>query len=361
MRKKKKAQLTLFIILGLALVLIFLIMYYTIGISSIPPEKEETAIEPKPLDPYISQCLENTLYQGLILLGKQGGVLYKDQGSIIIRTEKRKPLKFGEDEVAYLIKRHSTPSETSYGKNLLLFLTKNQGSLSIQEQLEKYISINTEKCVNFPELKKLPELAAYEITEGSFNSEIIFGANDVTTKLNIPADIKINEKQTSKTLSYTTKANVRFRRIYDAIKQTIQKDNTNLDYSIAGQFNELLDAEITKQELLYDDIFIITDSQSTIKGNPFLFQFAVENRYPVLNMQNIEADEGDTLIVSPNAKDPDEDEITYTYESGWRSSEFQQQTPSFELGDSDTGTHNVKITASDGQLQDSQEIEIHIS
>jgi hypothetical protein len=80
----------------------------------------------------------------------------------------------------------------------------------------------------------------------------------------------------------------------------------------------------------YDDIVVIKDEKSMINGKPFVFAFAVQNRYPALEYIDesssiLTADVGGTIHIEPIAYDPDEDdhgshdymEHRYVY-GGWK-------------------------------------------
>ncbi len=67
-------------------------------------------------------------------------------------------------------------------------------------------------------------------------------------------------------------------------------------------------------------------------------------------MTRITAKEGELISLKPQARDPDDDEITYTFSTPFNS-EGEWQT---ERGDA--GTYEVTVTASDGDLRDSRKV-----
>ena len=78
------------------------------------------------------------------------------------------------------------------------------------------------------------------------------------------------------------------------------------------------------------------------------------NRIPVLEeMEPITISEGEALTISPKAYDPDGDKVTLSY-SGF----IDKNTYKSKVGDA--GTYNVKITASDGLLENSKSVQINI-
>ncbi|MFW5746472.1 MAG: hypothetical protein ACOCWQ_02895, partial [Nanoarchaeota archaeon] len=75
----------------------------------------------------------------------------------------------------------------------------------------------------------------------------------------------------------------------------------------------------------YDDVLRIQDTKSTVAGNPFIFQVAIENRRPMLDyiyssrnntiphLAHMVGFVGDNLTVEPYGYDPDEDILRYNY------------------------------------------------
>ena len=79
------------------------------------------------------------------------------------------------------------------------------------------------------------------------------------------------------------------------------------------------------------------------------------NRLPVLDdISPIIVNEGEDIIITPSAIDPDGDKITYTY-SGWMPS--SQYTSNYE----DSGIHFTKVTASDSQSIVSKNVKITVN
>jgi len=78
------------------------------------------------------------------------------------------------------------------------------------------------------------------------------------------------------------------------------------------------------------------------------------NRPPILDaIQNITVKEGELVRISAAAVDPDNDELVFEYAGTMNSSEWQT---TFD----DTGVYNVKVTVSDGELSDAQEIAVTV-
>lgn len=85
--KSKKAQITVFIILGIVLLAVAGFAFYAAGFlrqSTLEKEAERilSDIQRKSaLDYYITSCLQRSLENGLVLLGEQGGAIYQSQAN----------------------------------------------------------------------------------------------------------------------------------------------------------------------------------------------------------------------------------------------------------------------------------------
>ena len=409
-----KAQISTFIILGLLAFLIFGFIFYVVKSTTEQVVEESTekviieALRKESISSYVTLCLDRSLRQGLNLIGKQGGYIYKDQpGSII--PFKVSSTNYEQEDVTYLIEPIPskppwypcfTPKDHpvycgfvnnftlfpdvfkyTFGTSRLPFLYKNQGLYSIQEQLESYISYHTKKCSNFTGLVTLEQYEFYNITEGNVSAEVLFHENDVSVILNYPVSIQIPEyAPVTDLLEFKSTAKVRFRKIYDAAKEIIQKDNNFLDYDIIidtesrfylGEhlkFSEIPEAHIIKKIInTFDDIIIINDSLSKTNGDSYIFQFVRKNRNPVLDYINISTTEqGQSIIIKPNANDPDEDLVSFSL-SGENANKFnligdntyKYTPPSSEQGTPlSVGYYPFNLSTSDAQLSDYQIVEI---
>ena len=86
--KSKKSQITFFIIIGLVLLIIIGLIYYLLNYiveSKVRSEAEESqniGTEFQAINDFITTCLNQVTKNGLITLGKQGGILYQNQGGL---------------------------------------------------------------------------------------------------------------------------------------------------------------------------------------------------------------------------------------------------------------------------------------
>jgi len=347
-----------------------------------------------PVNFYVTECLDEALTEGLYLAGMQGGFIFPYQEETIFGNSwysksfhDNSFIEYNGFNVTYLIQRHKINSNYNdvpyypcegnarssdnfcffdyFGVNSNNFrfgsspyflpyytLNKATGMYSLEEQLESYISYHVRQCVNFSAISRG---IGYDIKEGNISAIVSFGSDDVSANLRFPLVISFpNVQPITKMYNFYAKEYVRMKVIYDKIlEKLIDKEHdyqnleqTNLSFNISKKFTELngiggitlnlINDWIDYPELTHhNDIFILNDNFSKLGENNFyVFQFARQNRIPVLdyinnhNQRPIESPGGSgieyditipygyEIVIEPTAHDPDEDEIFFNY-SGW--------------------------------------------
>ena len=412
--KSKKSQITVFIILGIIILLFSSLFYYILSqkssFGSAQDEKIQEILKSGILIEYTKNCLQSSLQAGLMLIGSQGGYIYKDQpGSIL--TISVDSVLYENIQIPYLIKPISSVQvpqfpclssgdpawHCNFSNNISLFpnlYSYRYGDASrfleldyIKKELKSYIELKIKECANFSELQSTSEFTGIEITEESLPFvNLIFGPDDVSATLKYPIIISSKEGKTEKEIieAYSTE-NVRLKKIHAAVKDILEKDNIYLNYHIkedtqTGEFfleningperKELAfdtikdKAEISEIVISTGDIIQISDSGSNLLDAPYLFQFARKNRYPALDfIKDMVKNETQIFELSPKAADPDEDELSFVYDSSWRIAEFQQSQKgytSFVPQRRDIGLHNIKLSVSDSEYSDYQTFDIQV-
>jgi hypothetical protein len=435
----------MFIIIGIVILIIFGLIYYLAGLqtklnSEAKIEKLAADIlQSRSVSYYTSICLQNTLENGLKLIGLQGGYIYKDQpGSIVdfdvafsdyndkkaavlIDSSERlppsNPCYTADNAPAYCrfvynITIFPELRSYSYGITRLPSLYKTATKYSIQSQIENYINIHVFECTNFSYLRGMPELRGYDIQEEQPKSNVNFEENSVTVDMDYPIQFSARGiPPITQLLKFNAEANVRFRKIYDAVNDIITKENYFLEYIIINDtLNGIFEDKELKFNLIKDnaelriykvspdtDIIVLNDSASRINDENFIFQFARNNRNPVLdfisnehNSNEIDAAvlEGKGIEIKPAARDPDEDIVHYSYnewkaenydevwddaarasvklelpnaQNKWENSNLFLQTKKDSMimtRHEDAGYHNLTVTASDLRLADFQIVRV---
>ena len=118
-----------------------------------------------------------------------------------------------------------------------------------------------------------------------------------------------------------------------------------------------LEKALDKFHLLYKPfkIFFIAKSKDAEVKQSVLMMVKDVNRPPVLeDIPPITVNEGEEVVIEPNAIDPDGDNITYSY-SGWIS------VNRYKTNYDDAGIYRVKVTAFDGFLSNERYVTITVN
>ncbi len=207
---------------------------------------------------------------------------------------------------------------------------------NIQEYVEKFIQYTFKQCVA---LESFQEFANSSIKSGNISVRVTFAPANVAVEATYPIVGQIKGKEAIISLEqFHTTVNVRLKQIHEFAERLIEADTNNIFFNIVHNANELVDckesgkeAEVTtclkegmqitkyrdvcqsldlcKHYGQYDDILLIQDNLSTINGKPFIFAFAIQNRYPALEYEDDKiVTQGETIEINPKAYDPDEDD-----------------------------------------------------
>jgi len=407
LRRSSKAQITVFIIIGSLVLISFGITIYVGSQMKQPLQAAETIqqleqIGVQPLQDYITTCLSLATINALNLIGRQGGVIYQTQGGL--SSSRAATLEHTEGEtykISYLVippegnvgpegctdnclfysepplypfegfphvPGRDTPLFTGfYGISKLppLYRSEQQTMPSIQENLEAYITRRTVQCADMSSFEE----QGYTVVTQPITVELIFataqeqfrGEQYITVDLTWPIDITTQKGDSIKLEKFTAREPVRLATIYYTIKQMIDADVTDVSYAPrdAGAFTVTIDP-------FNEYSFItVTDTQSSVNNEPFVFWVPRQNRRPALSAletnsivvhnadtrKTILRIQGSTLIIDdpcpePDAPreislaawDPDEDDITFTIDG-----EQAREIPDSWLGT----TFSLMVSAKD--------------
>ncbi|MFA6888634.1 MAG: hypothetical protein WC254_04005 [Candidatus Woesearchaeota archaeon] len=210
---------------------------------------------------------------------------------------------------------------------------------NIQEYLQIFIAQGFKECVD---LENLPEFTNTTMKSGNVTITVTFSPSSIAVEAEYPIVAELAEKESTLSLqTFHTTLNVRLKQMHELAERLIQNDVNNIFFNIVRDANELVDCKepgkesdvvrclkqgmhVTKYRDVctqcknygkYDDIVVIQDNQSTINGKPFVFAFAVQNRYPALDLIDDSSEEydivakvGDPFTITPMGYDPDEDD-----------------------------------------------------
>lgn len=214
---------------------------------------------------------------------------------------------------------------------------------SVQEYLETYIENYTMECVR---LKDLPELSSANVKKGSINATVTFGESHVFADVTVPIFIELGGiKSVIQLKDFHVRLDVRLKKIHELLSHLIKNEVNNIFFNIvrdASSIDNCKDItggnavclrpgmEVIKKSNVcldtglctdgnYDDVLIIRDKKSLINGKPYIFQVAIQNRPPALDLIRKEVGtgsydydyvvfNGDEIKIEPVGIDPDEDQ-----------------------------------------------------
>lgn len=237
----KKSQITIFIIVGFFVVITVLLISY-IQRYAIKEKISEDITEAFKKDVgiiknYIETCVRDTGYNGLVLLGKQGG--YADIPA---------SLRIGNTSYWYYEAVNIQP----------LFK-------EIEDRYSNYLDNNLHKCFDLI----LFEKRGFNITAGITNAEITFGIRDISVRTEFNLIIKKGSLE-SKKADFFNIYPIRFREMYFISTGINNKLVRGID--IPDVINNITEVNASYQR--YNNSFIITLKENA--GSGFDKGFALE-------------------------------------------------------------------------------------
>ncbi|MBN1644489.1 hypothetical protein JW851_00415 [Candidatus Woesearchaeota archaeon] len=311
-----KAQVTMFMVIGLIILVTFALAVYIFSFKQIKESSEqfpEQVFKRNVVDSvqsYVTDCVASTSAAALELLGKQGGRLYQSQGSIV-----KNPTDFilyNGFNVSYSIAppvgqvgpytsivpdypwegfpwivQEGVEKDWFYGFfglpdfPPLYDFSRN----SVQEMLETYIENNLPGCFDesrFPGVSfqiAAPDakmIIARNISQLSTEEFVSFGVEWPITV--ISGDSRTDLKD------FVVNYPVSFGRAYYHAKTLIDSDVSDVNFNPRDY--QGYDVSVVNDVKNNDDVIIFTDRRSKLIGKPFSFYIARKNRPPALLMIN---------------------------------------------------------------------------
>ncbi|MBW2979469.1 hypothetical protein DRZ77_03000 [Candidatus Woesearchaeota archaeon] len=372
----RRAQITIFIVLGLTVIITFFLLFYLAEQTAEQKASREIqkvikrAMSVSAFRFFTEECLRSTLEDAILNISKRGGQ-YKPKNSI----------KFNNENVSILItidepipedypctgQNYDPPDYCRFKLNQPAFagIATNLSTTSIANEIKKYIEENAIKCINTTALESV---TGYDLNITTIKPIVKLLRTSVRAKLQFVLSARLKGKEIP-ILENTPWVEVKTR-LYQIINpilgNSLNSDWTNATSNFTATLEEnsntyLLEGNLTiiKKELGSADIFIIKDNLYKIKNQPLIFQFARKNRPPILSYisrypQKQGDDTYDVLIIEGenlsiddlniSYADPDEDSITKSFPSSIPSS---------------LGYHNLTFTIYDKHnLNDTQLVRI---
>ena len=329
---KKKGQVTIFIVLGLVLLLSLGIGYYLVSAGKLQEFTEDvtessTLIDGKTaVQAYTESCLDAVTKQGIIVLGASGGVIYPDEETSFLATE--------QTMVTYLLR------------------DPNERKEKMENDLELYVMKNIDVCLDNFSSFSFSVTAKSEQIEAQANIR----ENSIELYLYYPLTITF-ESEIGTIEEFFATPQSRLQDMTSVAERLIEKsesgtiDLTHDTYQItAYPFDEKT------------MIFAITDQKNLIDGTPLLLFFAarVMPEYaPVLEyIPDLTLRQGQTLVYYLKAIDQNNDHLVYSSDE---KDVVVTEDGTLTLEATNAGTYDVTFTVQDEiGLEDSQQVKITV-
>lgn len=289
----KKSQITIFILLGIVILSVFLFLLFltnTFGKSKFEKEIDKLVLDivkTNALDYYVDLCLKKVTSKGLKLLAQQGGVLYTHQNGTVMQEKvpyiryELGNLIFGIHQSSFLGRippRQEYPPPWQYprpyeylmfnplkavlpplgygvlqgyfwGNKTFPYLCEpdgpndvpptvtvpspckgyQYGPNSVQEQLQHFIQKELEGCMDFEFLKKY---ANYQIEARQPNVSVTLGEANLFVNATYPLQIHIGSFKTIRRVEFQSFLPVRLKKVYTMVDRLLGLDVGYLNLSV---------------------------------------------------------------------------------------------------------------------------------
>jgi len=196
---KKRGQITLFIVLGIVILLVIGLFFF---IRARIAEKKllerpviELPTELKPVQFFAEQCLEKIAVDGFKLIGAHGGYINPDAvGKFDYDAQTESDglmLSPNGLKVVYWLYNKALPNEKPEFASLRPVPTKKEGKNSIEEQVEQYIEDHIDDC--FGDFKQFTEKGFRIQLKGKPDARIVILPQKVIVHLDYDIEITLGE------------------------------------------------------------------------------------------------------------------------------------------------------------------------
>lgn len=239
----KKAQLTLFLVIGLIMLVVAGFFIYLVSQKRLSViETQEVPVEIQPLQLHIEECLTATAEDAIFILGRYGGY-----------TALKEPYFTTE------------PFDTNY----LYFQGKNNSPSEevMQKEIADYITTNLPLCVDFD------AFPSFTISPADISSAITFARESVVITTEWPLSISQDEI-TWQLSRFRTTVPVRLWKYHRTMQKIIAEEMFN-DNIVDAVY--LLGMGMNIITSVYNNdtrVYLMYENQSMIDNRPYVYIFA---------------------------------------------------------------------------------------
>ncbi len=224
----KKAQVTIFMVIGLLIIVGGTIFFYATKEAKTPSEseikviREEIPLEFDPIRSYADNCAYSVSVEGLRILGKQGGyisltnkTLNKESFALRQNPTESDAVSFTKDSELkipywwYLKSANNCKGSCEFAsKRPELRQTEN----SIEKQLERYIDFKFEECLD--NFKPFVEQGFKFAKKGKVKSDVVIAFDDVSVLVEYPIEVQAQDSKTE-IAQFAARVPVNLERVYE--------------------------------------------------------------------------------------------------------------------------------------------------
>lgn len=222
---------------------------------------------------------------------------------------------------------------------------------SFQRQLENYVQKELPHCANFTVLLQTGSLVVPKPENVSVDIQLLH-PRGIRAQATYPFEVHIEGRQpVIQMVDFHADLDSNIRNLYTYLQELLVKTvrdpyfNITRDWNNRSRvrsyqptffltFHEQVCTDCESADAQVDDLYSITDTSTVLKGRTFTYNFASKQRRPALDFihdaaydyridlgpYSIEFDKqffsNATMILAPNAVDPNGDDLTYEYR-GW--------------------------------------------
>lgn len=254
---RNKAQITLFIILGLVIIIaISFVLYLRSPVIEKTEEITQLPIELQPIKLFIDACIKNTGEEGINLVSKQGGY--------------------------YLV-----PENSAY--NISYFYYLGISSIptleTIASEISNYVKEKLPSCLDF----KPFEEQGFDIKKGNLTATTMIREKYVVFDVNYPVTTKKGDT-TSELNKFKVEVPSSLKKMYGISNEIIEKQEEDPDFIMVSELIEIGDSNNITFTLDEDDygnvIYSLVDREPIVSEFPELepeqeyYKFSFAVKYP---------------------------------------------------------------------------------
>ncbi len=360
---KSKSQVSLFMILGIVILIMGIILILLSQMLSQTTEGGEQGrlalIQSVQLQQYVESCRDKSVKDALLQMGKQGMHIYSGQDGAILSCGANDcsdpvPIYYSKlnSTIPFLLTPNpdymppprypcsdagckysydpSSPIGKVSGKSFLKPF--DRGNESIVKQLEEAIAARVDECVDLETLMNASGMFEATSEQGDIAVEIEASLNRLLVNLEYPIVFSSYRGADTYSQRFAVELPIRLQPVYSFLYDLLLWDASYYDFNVKDNFRRLphyrdgMQVDIVRNVMHGKDLIMVSDNVSTIDGKPWQIYFMRDDFPPMLSYVTGEISSSlydyvvyvnNTLTINPNGFDVNEDPVTYSY-SGWK-------------------------------------------